>query len=164
MPNKHISTIRIYRGQQEESSHAQGRIRTISGHSWWIDSSTQLLSGRWRSSRKRESDGIRPERRDKNQLKRIGYNGKNIRKKTRKKNEMSQLPFFFFLRKNVRNECFERSSLVRLAPTLGLSRPTAGSILKRCCCCCCCCGCASRGKIHQFFFHIFSTAKWEWLL
>ena len=106
MPNKHISTIRIYRGQQEESSHAQGRIRTISGHSWWIDSSTQLLSGRWRSSRKRESDGIRPERRDKNQLKRIGYNGKNIRKKTRKKNEMSQLPFFFFLKKKCQKRVF----------------------------------------------------------
>jgi hypothetical protein len=111
-------------------------------------------------TKERKRWNIRAERRDKNQLKRIGYKGKNIRKKTRKKNEMSQLPFFLKKKKkNVRNECFERSSLVRLAPTLGLSRPTAGSILKRCCCCCC--GCASRGKIHQFFFHIFSTAKWE---
>ena len=104
MPNKHISTIYI-EDSRRKAAHAQGRIRTISGHSWWIDSSTQLLSGRWRSSRKRESDGIRPERRDKNQLKRIGYKGKNIRKKTRKKNWANSL-FFFWKKKKCQKRVF----------------------------------------------------------
>lgn len=159
MPNKHISTIYI----QRTAGGKQPCTRKDQNDKW-----TQLVDRFFHTialrevtivTKERKRWNIRAERRDKNQLKRIGYKGKNIRKKTRKKNEMSQLPFFKKKKKNVRNECFERSSLVRLAPTLGLSRPTAGSILKRCCCCCC--GCASRGKIHQFFFHIFSTAKWE---